>query len=188
MKREKLQWNIKEKVIINTIHTIFFWVNINIRYIMKPDEAFTEQKEVENLKNLQYKQISSTLHSISPSLPIKLLPIGTLSLWILCFSAGAMEDQLRQFVEETSWYNDLVLGAVLPEKWWAPLPHFYRGWLRNYIGGTLLYMVSGILWCFYIYYLKRNVYLPKGHHLSLFLLFDEWGLAAFSRSDRVSAF
>ncbi|XP_042028733.1 delta(7)-sterol-C5(6)-desaturase-like [Salvia splendens] len=72
-----------------------------------------------------------------------------------------MEDQLRLFVEETSWYNDIVLGAVLPEKWWTPLPHFYRGWLRNYIGGTLIYIVSGILWCFYIYYLKRNVYLPK---------------------------
>ncbi|KAL6498145.1 hypothetical protein OROGR_028542 [Orobanche gracilis] len=57
-----------------------------------------------------------------------------------------MEDYLKLFVEETSWYNDIVLGSTLPEKWWAPLTHFYRGWLRNYIGGTLLYLLSGILW------------------------------------------
>ncbi|KAL7101717.1 hypothetical protein ACP275_08G072200 [Erythranthe tilingii] len=72
-----------------------------------------------------------------------------------------MEDYLQLFVEETSRYNDIVLGSLLPANWWAPLPHFFRGWLRNYIGGTFIYLISGTLWCFYIYYLKRNVYLPK---------------------------
>ncbi|KAK6151011.1 hypothetical protein DH2020_015943 [Rehmannia glutinosa] len=32
-----------------------------------------------------------------------------------------MEDYLNLFVEETSWYNDIVLRSMLPEKWWAPL-------------------------------------------------------------------
>ncbi|KAL0450019.1 UNVERIFIED_CONTAM: Delta(7)-sterol-C5(6)-desaturase [Sesamum latifolium] len=73
-----------------------------------------------------------------------------------------MEDYLKSFVEETSGYNDIVLGSLLPDNWWVPLSHFYRGWLRNYIAGTLLYLLSGILWCFYIYHLKRNVYVPKG--------------------------
>ncbi|KAK9942883.1 hypothetical protein M0R45_008527 [Rubus argutus] len=31
----------------------------------------------------------------------------------------------------------------------------------NYLGGTLIHLVSGFLWCFYIYYLKRNLYVPK---------------------------
>ncbi|XP_019179077.1 PREDICTED: delta(7)-sterol-C5(6)-desaturase-like isoform X2 [Ipomoea nil] len=70
-------------------------------------------------------------------------------------------EYLKLFVEETSWYNHLVLGALLPEKLWGPLPHFFQSWLRNYIGGTLLYFVSGFLWCFYIYYLKRGHYVPK---------------------------
>ncbi|KAK6152869.1 hypothetical protein DH2020_012508 [Rehmannia glutinosa] len=71
------------------------------------------------------------------------------------------EEQLKLFVEETSWYNDIVLGSMSPGKWWELLPHLYREWLRNTIAGTLLYLVSSGLWCFYIYYLKRNVYFPK---------------------------
>ncbi|KAK4477687.1 hypothetical protein RD792_016934 [Penstemon davidsonii] len=51
---------------------------------------------------------------------------------------------------------------MLPEKWWSPLPHLCRGWLRAYIGATLIYLLSGFLWCFYIYYLKRNAYVPEG--------------------------
>ncbi|ONK81676.1 uncharacterized protein A4U43_C01F31740 [Asparagus officinalis] len=70
-------------------------------------------------------------------------------------------DYLNQFVEETEWYNDIVLTALLPGWAWKPLPRPIRTWLRNYIGGTLIYFISGFLWCFYIYYLKRNVYLPK---------------------------
>lgn len=72
-------------------------------------------------------------------------------------------DYLQLFVEETSLYNRIVLGWLLPSRLWEPLPHFFQTWLRNYLAGTLLYFVSGFLWCFYIYYLKRNVYLPKGN-------------------------
>nr|ARL62107.1 delta(7)-sterol-C5-desaturase [Calotropis procera] len=72
-----------------------------------------------------------------------------------------MDDHLKLFVQETSFYNDIVLRFLLPESWWISLPHFLQGWLRNYLAGTLLYFISGFLWCFYIYYLKRNVYLPK---------------------------
>ncbi|GAV85551.1 FA_hydroxylase domain-containing protein [Cephalotus follicularis] len=71
------------------------------------------------------------------------------------------EEYLQLFVEETSLYNRIVLGNLLPFKWWDPLPHLWQTWLRNYIAGNLLYFVSGFLWCFYVYYLKRNVYFPK---------------------------
>ncbi|KAG5247567.1 Delta-7-sterol-C5(6)-desaturase family protein [Salix suchowensis] len=68
---------------------------------------------------------------------------------------------LQQFLGETSMFNSIVLGHLLPSSWWVTLPHFLQTWLRNYIAGTLLYLISGFLWCFYIYYLKRNVYVPK---------------------------
>ncbi|ESQ49856.1 hypothetical protein EUTSA_v10021274mg [Eutrema salsugineum] len=68
---------------------------------------------------------------------------------------------LMQFVDETSFYNRIVLSHLLPSNLWDPLPHFFQTWLRNYLAGTLLYFISGFLWCFYIYYLKLNVYLPK---------------------------
>ncbi|KAL3596835.1 hypothetical protein D5086_008472 [Populus alba] len=60
----------------------------------------------------------------------------------------------------------VIVGGFDPLKdwqksWWVTLPHFLQTWLRNYIAGTLLYFISGFLWCFYIYYLKRNVYVPK---------------------------
>ncbi|XP_050229757.1 delta(7)-sterol-C5(6)-desaturase-like [Mercurialis annua] len=69
--------------------------------------------------------------------------------------------QLQFFLEETALYNNIVLGHLVPSDWWHPLPRFFQTWLRNYIAGTLLYFISGFLWCFYIYYLKRNVYVPK---------------------------
>ncbi|CAN7108020.1 unnamed protein product [Brassica rapa subsp. narinosa] len=68
---------------------------------------------------------------------------------------------LMQFVDETSFYNRIVLSHLLPSNLWDPLPHFLQTWLRNYLAGTLLYFISGFLWCFYIYYLKLNVYLPR---------------------------
>ncbi|RWW90389.1 hypothetical protein BHE74_00000496 [Ensete ventricosum] len=74
---------------------------------------------------------------------------------------GTAEECLHQFVEETDWYNGIVLDALVPGGSWKRLPRPLQSWLRNYIGGTALYLVSGFLWCFYIYYLKRNVYIPK---------------------------
>ncbi|XP_072980912.1 delta(7)-sterol-C5(6)-desaturase-like [Typha angustifolia] len=71
------------------------------------------------------------------------------------------EDYLHRFAEETDWFNDMVLGSLLPGGAWKRLPRPIRSWLRNYIGGTLVYFVSGFLWCFFIYHWKRNVYLPK---------------------------
>lgn len=73
------------------------------------------------------------------------------------------------FVEETNLYNRIVLGSLLPEGVWEPLPHWIQGWLRNYIGGTLVYFFSSFLWCFYIYYLKRNLYIPQGHFILSYL-------------------
>nr|VDC92331.1 unnamed protein product [Brassica oleracea] len=74
----------------------------------------------------------------------------------------AVENEfLTQFVEETTFYNRIILSHLLPANLWEPLPHFLQTWLRNYLAGNLLYFISGFLWCFYIYYLKLNVYFPK---------------------------
>lgn len=74
-----------------------------------------------------------------------------------------MEDKyLHLFLEETSLYNNIVLGHLLPSSWWVSLPRFCQAWLRNYIAGSLLYLTTGFLCSFYVYYLKRNVNLPKG--------------------------
>ncbi|XP_022759274.1 putative Delta(7)-sterol-C5(6)-desaturase 2 [Durio zibethinus] len=71
------------------------------------------------------------------------------------------EEYLQQFLVETTLYNSIVLENLLPTKLWDPLPHFLQSWLRDYIAGTLLYFISSFLCCFYIYYLKRNVYVPN---------------------------
>ncbi|XP_068641720.1 delta(7)-sterol-C5(6)-desaturase-like isoform X1 [Aristolochia californica] len=72
-----------------------------------------------------------------------------------------MGDYRQGFLDETHWYNSIVLGNLLPEYLWKPLPYIAQAWLRNYIGGLLLYFISGFLWCFYIYYWKRNVYVSR---------------------------
>ncbi|KAJ6853628.1 delta(7)-sterol-C5(6)-desaturase-like isoform X1 [Iris pallida] len=74
---------------------------------------------------------------------------------------GRAPEYLHKFVAETEWYTDIVLSPLVPDSWRAPLPHWAQTWLRNYIGGVLVYFLSGFLWCFYIYYWKRNVYVPK---------------------------
>jgi lathosterol oxidase len=65
-------------------------------------------------------------------------------------------------VEETSWYNDIVLGPLLPDALRSTIPHTAQTWLRNYIAGLLLYFASGGLWCLFIYHLKRDVFFPEG--------------------------
>ncbi|KAK1440615.1 hypothetical protein QVD17_06444 [Tagetes erecta] len=72
-----------------------------------------------------------------------------------------MDEYLELFTKETTLYNQIVLGTLLPEKLWSPLPHFIRGWLRNYIAATLLYLVCNFLWCLYTYNFKRHVYTSK---------------------------
>ncbi|CAH8259055.1 unnamed protein product [Arabidopsis lyrata] len=74
---------------------------------------------------------------------------------------AATSADYNQFVSETSFYNRMVLSHLLPANLWEPLPHFLQTWLRNYLAGNILYFISGFLWCFYIYYLKLNVYVPK---------------------------
>uniref|UniRef100_M4CA25 Fatty acid hydroxylase domain-containing protein n=1 Tax=Brassica campestris TaxID=3711 RepID=M4CA25_BRACM len=68
---------------------------------------------------------------------------------------------LTQFVDETTFYNRIVLSHLLPANLWEPLPRFLQTWLRSYLTGNLFYFISAFLWCFYIYYLKRNVYIPE---------------------------
>lgn len=114
-------------------------------------------------------QNSLLQHSLPLLLSWPELPAAT------CNSGKDMENYGQLFVEETTLYNRIVLGGLLPERLWTPLPHFVQGWLRNYIAGTLLYFISGFLWCFYIYYLKRNVYIPKGTiFTSFYSFFKSW--------------
>ncbi|KAK4792611.1 hypothetical protein SAY86_023046 [Trapa natans] len=71
-------------------------------------------------------------------------------------------EYLKLFVDRTSFYNRIVLGNLLPAcVSWESLPHPLQTWLRNFIGGTALYFVCGFLWCFYIYYIRHNVHVPK---------------------------
>ncbi|KAJ7975755.1 delta(7)-sterol-C5(6)-desaturase-like [Quillaja saponaria] len=70
-------------------------------------------------------------------------------------------EYLQLFVDETNFYNSILLSTLLPERLWVPLPHVLQSWLRNTIGGSIVYLLSGFFWCFYIYYWKRNVYVPK---------------------------
>ncbi|KAF5763569.1 putative delta(7)-sterol 5(6)-desaturase [Helianthus annuus] len=72
------------------------------------------------------------------------------------------KNYLQLFVDETSLTNRMVLGTLLPEKIWEPLPHFFQTWLRNYTAGTLVYFITSFLWSFYFYYYKHNIYVPKG--------------------------
>uniref|UniRef100_A0A0D9UWG4 aldehyde oxygenase (deformylating) n=1 Tax=Leersia perrieri TaxID=77586 RepID=A0A0D9UWG4_9ORYZ len=74
---------------------------------------------------------------------------------------GRTGDYLRQFVDETTWYNEIFLSHVVPGDWWRGLPHPLQSWLRNCLGGYLLYFACGFLWCFVIYYWKRHSYIPK---------------------------
>ncbi|KAK7843684.1 delta(7)-sterol-c5(6)-desaturase 1 [Quercus suber] len=73
---------------------------------------------------------------------------------------GSSRAYLQLFMDEATLYNRIVLGSLLPMKLWDPLPHFIQSWVRNCIGGTVIYFFSASLWCFYIYYLNRNLYFP----------------------------
>lgn len=112
-----------------------------------------------------HTRFSSSVHSFAQQAHKDSLSLS-LSLFFFFYrskSPAMGDDYLQLFVDETTLYNRIVLANLLPSKWWDPLPHVLQTWLRNYIAGTLLYLVSGLLWCFYVYYLKRNVYVPKGN-------------------------
>ena len=81
-----------------------------------------------------------------------------------------MEEYLQLFKNETDFYNQILLGSLLPENIWRSLPHVCRTWLRNYVAGVLIYSITGFLWCFYIYHLKRDVYI-RGGMCSMFYVF-----------------
>lgn len=69
---------------------------------------------------------------------------------------------LIQFQDEADFYNSIVLNNLLPAGvQWQGLPRPVRSWIRNYIGGVILYLLSGIFWSLYIYILRRNVYISK---------------------------
>lgn len=98
--------------------------------------------------------LSSSSPTVDP-LPIEPEPNSTIA-------PSPISDPLLYFVEETSWYNDLVLGPLVPHHLRSKIPHIAQTWLRNYIAGLLLYFCSGGFWCLYIYHWKKHVYFPEG--------------------------
>lgn len=77
-------------------------------------------------------------------------------------SCSVTNPALAYFVEQTSWYNDLVLAPFLSQRSRSQVPHIVQTWLRNYIAGNILYFSTGAIWCWYIYYMKKHVYFPEG--------------------------
>jgi len=100
------------------------------------------------------RALSLSLYPLSPFL---LLVVPTMQMM-----EDPTTDNCRFFIEDTNMYNRIVLGTLLPQYLWVLLPRFFQTWLRNYIGGVLLYFISGFLWSFYVYHWKQNVYVPKG--------------------------
>ncbi|XP_074289876.1 delta(7)-sterol-C5(6)-desaturase-like [Silene latifolia] len=75
---------------------------------------------------------------------------------------NSLDDEYRAlFLKETTFYNDVVLSIFLPSVVQDKLPHFLLAWLRNFIGGSIVYFVPGLVWSFIIYYGSRNRYIPK---------------------------
>jgi hypothetical protein len=121
------------------------------------------KNSIEMIKPLMWFSLSLSLsqfvqltpsYSVSHFPPLSILKVPTME--------DPTTDYRQFFIEDTDFYNRIVLNFLLPQSLWVPLPRFFQTWLRNYIGGVLLYFISGFLWCFYIYYWKRNVYLLKG--------------------------
>lgn len=85
-------------------------------------------------------------------------------------------EYLQLFVEETRWYNDLVLGWWMPVSVREAIPNTLQTWLRNYVAGLLVYFISGGLWCLYIYSWKADHFFPTGQlgRGKLFLELGGW--------------
>ena len=81
------------------------------------------------------------------------------------FGLGPHGVDLGQFVAEAEWKNNLVLGGTLPTTWKAVVdawPRFFRSWLRNWVGGNILYLSCGGLWMYYAYFVWGRNLFPKG--------------------------
>lgn len=155
------------KVLTLLIFTI--WINWDLRLWYRWRRGWSRKKESRNNQNhirhkwpqsLKQPRVGSSCWAALLSALLRISPNS--SATPESDMTSQMESYLRLFVEETTFYNRFVLATFLPAKLWEPLPHFFQTWLRNYIGGTLVYFISGLIWCFYIYYWKRNVFVPKG--------------------------
>ncbi|KAH9610070.1 hypothetical protein KSS87_006483 [Heliosperma pusillum] len=75
---------------------------------------------------------------------------------------SSLEDEYRAlFLKETTFYNDVILSTFLPSEVQVKIPHFLQAWIRNFISGSIVYLVPGLVWSFIIYYWSRNLYIPK---------------------------
>lgn len=67
-----------------------------------------------------------------------------------CHLTPGSPEYLNLYTMESAFYNDLVL-FFLPPSIRASIPHFLQSWLRNYIGGCILYIAGSGLWSLAIY-------------------------------------
>jgi len=141
-------------------------------------KLYQRNKRERNSTQVQPKSLSLSL-----SLFLVLFYLSLSTVTVPSPTMHTMEHQTTDyrtlFIEDTDFYNSILLGTLLPQFLWVPLPRFFQTWLRNYIGGLLLYFISGFVWSFYIYCWKRNVYLPKGETFFIiifvfFFLFLYW--------------
>jgi len=141
----------------------YYQLSCNIRAYKFQERNFSIAK----LTLFLPRALSLSLYPLSPFL---LLVVPTMQMM-----EDPTTDNRRFFIEDTNMYNRIVLGTLLPQYLWVLLPRFFQTWLRNYIGGVLLYFISGFLWSFYVYHWKQNVYVPKGiFFIYIFFIFYFW--------------
>jgi hypothetical protein len=73
------------------------------------------------------------------------------------------QDGRQLFREETEWYNEILLDAVVPGDWWRGLPHPLQSWLRNCVGTYLLYFATGFPMVLRHLLLEAASLLPRGY-------------------------
>lgn len=77
-----------------------------------------------------------------------------------CSLKPGSPEYLALFRAESEFYNALVLSFIPPATRKA-IPHFLQAWLRNFVGGCILYLVGSGLWALAIYTLMGSFFFPN---------------------------
>lgn len=82
----------------------------------------------------------------------------TMALGTLDLDMDSMPNATRPFAVANEWRNALLL----PQTVRASMPRLAGSWLRNFLAGSLLYYVAGLLWCSVIYGCCRSRFFKHG--------------------------
>eukprot|EP00899_Mesostigma_viride_P006889 jgi/Mesvir1/16200/Mv08462-RA.1 len=85
--------------------------------------------------------------------------IGHASNVVIAESVRRLE-YMKAFTAENEWKNRLITWT-LPSVVREQLPHWGLTWYRNCMGATLLYLISGGIWCLVVYFLAGKRYYSK---------------------------